>query len=268
MHSNEGVLESILINGIDGFCWQESWSPDGQWILFYGSDHRLYRVRPDGSDFQSIAASLTSIFNVTWSPDSHWLIFQREDSIYRMRPDGTERRRIATGTILYNDETWSPDSEWLVIAKNDAMAGMQPYLLRSDGSDLNLLSDYRIIGSPEWSPDGEWIIFEISENLRYEVYRIRPDGSNLQQITHLSGRETILSWSPDSQWIMLNMDHGTRSIQLGRVRANGGDLHSFPYSAMSGVFWGPSVDIPYRPGIALILGGGMVIIGVALSKRA
>ena len=37
--------------------------------------------------------------------------------------------------------------------------------------------------SPAWSADGEWIYFPSAEDGDWDIYRIRPDGSGLENIT-------------------------------------------------------------------------------------
>ncbi len=55
---------------------------------------------------------------------------------------------------------------------------------------------------PEWSPQGDWICFTSNrEDLDYEIYVIRPDGTGLKRLTHLPGNDAHSSWSPDGKWI-------------------------------------------------------------------
>jgi Tol biopolymer transport system component len=39
-------------------------------------------------------------------------------------------------------------------------------------------------GWPTYSADGKWIYFSSMEKGTYSIYRIKPDGTGLQQLTH------------------------------------------------------------------------------------
>lgn len=50
------------------------------------------------------------------------------------------------------------------------------YLMRADGSEPHYLAPG---WNAQWSPDGRWIAFQHS----LEIYRIRADGTDMQQLT-------------------------------------------------------------------------------------
>jgi dipeptidyl aminopeptidase/acylaminoacyl peptidase len=185
-----------------------------------------------------------------------------------MRPDGSEQQLILTGEMLdYGRQVWSPDGEWLAITLPDESAESFPYLLKSDGSERRLLSEYPITGTPAWSPDGQWIIFIRREDRNFNMYRIHPDGSNLQQIMSRPGPATLISWSPDSQWISFQTDQRFESNGLYRMRADGTDCQMLANVATGPVSWGPPLKDTYSPAIPLVIGGMMLIIGITPWKH-
>jgi len=58
-----------------------------------------------------------------------------------------------------------------------------------------LTSDSAIDRLPRWSPDGEWLVCFSNRSGRLELWKIRPDGSDLQQLTE--GGASYLAWAPD-----------------------------------------------------------------------
>jgi Tol biopolymer transport system component len=229
-------------------------SPDGYWLLFQ-SDDAMYRVRSDGSDLQRISDTLFSL--PIWSPDSQWIVYQSENATYRIRADGTEQHLIASGDIQYSSDGWSPNSEWLAVLIRDDSGGPRPYLLRSNGSELNLLQHYIEFIPPSWSPNGEWIITGMSN-----LARIRPDGSDYQHITHFNNipniyMTTCCTWSPDGQWVAFDSGYSSGGPTLYRVRVDGSHFQSLPYRGQ--VFWAPPVAIPYRSAIPILIGSMIFI---------
>ncbi len=58
-------------------------------------------------------------------------------------------------------------------------------------------------GQPVWSPDGQWIAFlGSSYNYGRQIYLVRPDGSELKQLTFSHEYKNTFSWSPDGQSIV------------------------------------------------------------------
>lgn len=51
--------------------------------------------------------------------------------------------------------------------------------------------------TPAWSPDGGWIAFASNHQGSYDIYRVRPDGSQMQRITRTSDPELSVGWGPN-----------------------------------------------------------------------
>lgn len=138
-------------------------SRDGQWIYFEGGDD-LWRVRPDGSDLQSMGVPYDRSRKPTFpspSPDGERVAFALTTSNWGPR---LSILNLGTGTvdaleILGMRVRWSPRGDW--IAFLDSSDGLGPIkLMRPDGSGQQFLLPglVRSWGGFEWSPDGEWII--------------------------------------------------------------------------------------------------------------
>ena len=87
--------------------------------------------------------------------------------------------------------TWSPDGKWIAFTSNRE-GNQEIYIMRSDGSEVhNLTSNAASDFAPTWfSVPGflglaaeEWIAFTSNRDGNQEIYRVRPDGSGLTNLT-------------------------------------------------------------------------------------
>jgi len=95
---------------------QQSWSPDGNWILFQKPYGQPYLVHPDGTDMHPLPVPLPAgagARQLAWSPDGSWIVFSLaqggEAGIAVVRPDGTGLRVIVDeANTLESEPNWGP----------------------------------------------------------------------------------------------------------------------------------------------------------------
>jgi len=125
--------------------------------------------------------------------------------LYKTDLDGTNQIRL-TNTPGYDSEaSVSPDGRTVVFT-SVRDGDMDIYAMSVDGADVKRLTDtFGFDCQPRFSPDGEWILFSsytpetddededyesmlavgIVDAPRFEIHRMRPDGSERQPITAL-----------------------------------------------------------------------------------
>ncbi len=68
-----------------------------------------------------------------------------------------------------------------------------------DGRNIKrLTNDPAIDEYPSWSPDGQWIAFHSNRDGDFEIFIMRPNGSDLRQITDNDIGDLEPAWSPST----------------------------------------------------------------------
>jgi Tol biopolymer transport system component len=220
----------------------ESWTPDRRWIILSmpnGESTDLYRAHPNGSALHLFAHSEYNDNVAMWTADGQWLIINGSgtygNQIYRIRSDGGSFQHISNQIISWNIIVGlSPDGQRIVVESDDVV-----YDMLFDGSDQRQVGDSipYIDVAEDFSPDGEWLIFRrysrLSEpikplydkpkNFRVNYFRMRPDGSHIQQITHTDGVDKLIEWGSDN-WVYFETNARNQPPNIYRVRPDSTDL--------------------------------------------
>jgi Tol biopolymer transport system component len=176
------------------------WFPGSQRILYRGSEGeigalQICSVEPDGSDIK-IILSESGVMNYfpSLSPDGGKIAFASDrdgnTEIYVMNVDGGHLRRVtSTEDVSGNEDGTVADT-----GRGDCEDGLD-----NDGDavaddadpDCGVFNEY-----PTWSPDGQWIAFHSDRDGDFDIFIVRPDGSELRQLTDNDDDDMQPSWSP------------------------------------------------------------------------
>ena len=180
--------------------WSPAWSPDSRW-LYFASDRNgtmtLWRVAIDSEsgkvkgEPEMIAAPAPNAGWIAVSGDGRNVIFETmaHSSTVRMaRFDPASSQFVAgdspilDGTLLVRSAAPSPDGSLVAFT---SQGKEELYVMRSDGSDIRQLTDDNVRDrGPAWTPDGR-ITFYSARAGSYQMWSIRPDGSEVKQHTNL-----------------------------------------------------------------------------------
>ncbi len=119
--------------------------------------------------------------------------------IYVMDADGAGQIPLTTGSSNNVRADISPDGTQIAFVSNRVGGHSEIFVMHSDGSHVRQLTatPTEITNTwPRWSPNGEWIAFQSNVSGAFHIYAIRPDGSDLSQITD-SGVNQFPAWAPD-----------------------------------------------------------------------
>ncbi len=91
----------------------------------------------------------------------------------------------------------------------------------------------------KWSPDGKWIAFLSDKTGEFEIYLIKPDGSEMTQLTNDSKSYRYdLKWSPDSKKI-LSSDKSMRMYYIDIDTKKVTDVTKSDYWEITDFSWSP-----------------------------
>ncbi|MBI4886150.1 MAG: PD40 domain-containing protein [Acidobacteria bacterium] len=171
-----------------------------------GSNRRVVFSDPSGPAFVP-----------TWSPDGQWIAFgfggffgareQRPAKVMMVRADGSQSKDVTSGPLNSGFPTFSPDGRriaYRVWGDYDRPADFGIRVLTlADGSVKTLTSE--LDNFPAWSPKGDLISFtrrSHGEDYDYDIFTMRPDGTNVKRLTSAAGNDSHQSWSPDGRSIL------------------------------------------------------------------
>jgi len=191
-----GAVRSVLRT--DRLIEAPNWTPDGGALIVNG-DGRLFRVALEGeSVLREIDTGFAQKCNNDHgiSPDGREIVISDhsengQSCIYVLPIGGGSPRKVTTQTPSYW-HGWSPDGAHLAYCAQRGGV-FDIYVCPALGGPETRLTDGRgHADGPDYTPDGRWIWFNSSRSGSAQLWRMKPDGSELRQMTH----DERVNWFP------------------------------------------------------------------------
>ncbi len=201
--------------------WNPVWSPTGEQLYFLsnrGGEMNLWRVTIDESTGLLSGAPEPATLPsdncqyVNFARNGSALVYgqnTRSENLWQIAFDPVKGQTSGAATPLtqglkrYALFSLAPDEKSFVyLARGEPQQDL--FTASLTGAPLQRLTDDAAQDiMPRWSPDGRWIAFISDRGGKYEIWKVRPDGSGLAQMTHEPGKEVIAPvWSPDGRKLL------------------------------------------------------------------
>lgn len=182
-----------------------SWSPDGRRlsIMWYDRQLETYDVE-SASRIESLWGNNYFIGDTgaNWSPSGAYLavsglgVYVIDSKLKKVMNLTPEQKTVINDESIYfrTMPQWLPDESTLIVEGVTYGSSPSSYIYSIDIKTLKkrILSEGT---QPQLSPDGEWIVFVGTRQLDNDIYIMRSDGSDLQQITKTSETELFPQWN-------------------------------------------------------------------------
>ena len=169
-----------------------------------GGTVKRYRIKPNGKKKKMLSHPSNVVLNdrnAHISPDGKWLLYDNEGpggaDIFICLLDGSHPINLTNRPASKDYKPyWAPDGNSIVFTSNRD-GNLEIYSMDIDGNNQRNISNHPSDDEqPIFSPNGQWISFRSSRagDNNQELFRIRPDGTGLQQLTDSPSWELLSCW--------------------------------------------------------------------------
>jgi TolB protein len=220
------ILETIALDSTDrkatyvtrDHIEAPNWTSDGAAFLFNSGGH-MYRLPIHSGNPELIDTGSANRCNNDHgiSPDAKALVISdqslapHDSLIYTLPITGGTPKRITHNAPSYW-HGWSPDGKTLAfVGQRDVGQGAKDFDIYSipveGGSETRLTSAKGLDDGPEYTPDGHYIYFNSERTGHMQIWRMKADGADQQQVTFGELNDWFPHFSPDGQqMVFLSFD--------------------------------------------------------------
>jgi Tol biopolymer transport system component len=204
-------LESLnrrMVYFKDGLFEAPNWSANEQKLVF-NEGGKLYKISTRGGEPEMInTGDLQNLNNDHGiSPDGKWIAVSNGDPgigsrIYVFPYEGGKSKLVTEKGPSYW-HGWSADSKRLAyVGGREVSEHYDIYeIKRTGGKETRLTTSNCLDDGPDYSLDGKYIYYNSCQSGTMQIWRMKPDGSEQEQLTFDSYQNWFPHPSPDGKWI-------------------------------------------------------------------
>ncbi len=203
IHSDSGRLEA------------PNWMPDGKKILF-NQGGNIFTIPVEGGTAEKLNTGAANRNN-----NDHVISFDGKilgisshrdgmpgggSAIYYLPLTGGEPKIVTDSTPSYL-HGWNPNNKEVVYTAQ-RLSNSPAYNIYkkpiNGGAEVQLTFNKKgLADGPEYSPDGKYIYYNSDETGTMQIWRMKPDGTNNEQITFDEYNNWFPHTSPDGKWMVI-----------------------------------------------------------------
>jgi serine/threonine protein kinase/Tol biopolymer transport system component len=249
---------------------QPSWSPHGWRIAYWGVTREalqrgIWTVVADGGAPVPVVEDSFLNWSPAWSPDGKFLYFASDRggsmNLWRVAIDERSGKVLGSPQPITTPSEWSAllsfsrDGRILLYATKDnrsfvEQVAFDPERSQTAGSTL-VLEGVRSVASCEISPDERRIALWFASP-QEDLFLVRPDGKENQQLTNDPARDRKPHWSPDGRRILFYSNRSGK-YEAWTIRPDGSGLTAVTHLPAHNVYnpvWSPDgthIGFTYGP---------------------
>lgn len=170
-------------------------------------------IRADGSTGPLLSDSEAPGEGIypSWSADEQWIVYSQgayfrggavAAQLFLVRPDGKDRHAVTNSPGNSAFPSFAPDEHHVVFRyRGQNEQGLR--ILNLDDGTIRVLTTERD-DVPAWSPNGDRIAFTRAVDGSFDIFSIKPDGTDLKRLTDAPGHDAHCSWSPDGKHLLFS----------------------------------------------------------------
>ena len=209
---------AVVIRSVRGYMQSADWAPDGKSILVW-EDGRILRIPyldPDGGgppqpiDMRGLGGCSG---NFGLSPDGKVLAVSCSSvpggahQVFLLpAAGGGAPRQLTRGAAPSFFHAWSPDGKSVAFTRGSA-SHADIFIIPAAGGAATRLTSDTVDDGPVYSPDGQYIYFDSSRSGATQIWRMRSDGSQAEQLTDDDSLNSSPHISPDGMTLAFLSQH-------------------------------------------------------------
>ena len=176
----------------------------------------LYQMDLDGKNVKRMTKfPVENSWITSRKNGTEFIVSSSKDSaryeLYLIDANGNELKRLTNNEYYDNDPCFSPDGKQIVFRSRRPKVD-ELWIMDENGNNLKQLTSYPTddpspgtfqyhAGPPFWEPNRNVITFMSYHNYNYDIYEIKPDGSDLKLLISGPFDEGWHSWSSDGKYL-------------------------------------------------------------------